>query len=117
MINLKRLYFSLILKADYMSKSFRRRNNIHLMDRVMYNGEEYFVNNGTVCCGDCGIRLWSILSKEPRNDKSKRKGFNVPETYLTKINDKESRKYGRMFYYNFMMTNWYSIHLNKKNER
>ena len=67
---MKKKIFSIYLKIKNLFLSISEFHKIHLMDKIIYKGQNCFVNNGTKSDSN-GNKLWDILPEEvDENGKS-----------------------------------------------
>lgn len=108
-MKIKRFLCSTYLKIKHMLISISEFNKLHLMDRVIYKGQDYFVNNMTRLSSD-GIRLYDILP-EAWDKNGKRKGFSVQRSEFKKKICWSNIKNDLIFHYKWWKDYWYNIHL------
>lgn len=101
---MKEILWSMKLKIKHFIISIKESRKIHIGDRVNYNGEILFVNNG-VC-----YPYWDLVPLEFDAD-GKRKSIRVHQKELKRKLSFSNLKYGLLFHYKFYMSNWYEIDL------
>ena len=84
-------------------------NKLHLMDRVIYKGQDCFINNMIRSDSD-GNRLYDILP-EALDENGMRKGWSVPRSEFKKKICWWNIKNGLTFHYRWWKDYWYDIHL------
>ena len=110
-MNIKKFLCSTYLKTKHMLISISEFNELHLLDRIIYKGENYFINNMIRWSSD-GTRLYDILP-EALDENGRRKGCSVPRNefkkkfcWLNIENDLTS-------HYRWWKDYWYDIDLRK----
>lgn len=64
---LRKIFYTCLLSIKELFLSFTQINQIHLMDHVWFQGEQWFVSNGTRCSAE-GEQLWSIYPRRTLPD-------------------------------------------------
>ena len=108
---MKKLLCSTYLKAKHMLISISEFNKLHLMDRVVYNGQDYFINNAIHSDAD-GNRLYDILP-EALDENGERKGWSVPRSKFKKKFCWTNIKNDLTYHYRWWKDYWYVIQLRK----
>lgn len=85
------------------------------MDRVVYKGQDCFINNMTHW-DNIGNRLYNILP-EALDENGKRKGWSVPKSEFKKKFCWLNIKNGLTFHYRWWKDYWYEIDLRKMLEK
>lgn len=85
--------------------SLRWIHRTNLGDIVIYNGKEYFVNNGAV------PNLWNLVENKDYYD-GREYLDNIPRELCKKKYSFKNISYSYRSAYHFYMTNWYSIWCN-----
>ena len=106
---IKKLLCSTYLKIKHMLISVSEFNKLHLMDRVIYKGQDCFINNMIRSDSD-GNRLYDILP-EALDENGMRKGWSVPRSEFKKKICWLNIKNGLTFHYRWWKDCWYDIHL------
>ena len=108
---MKMKIFSFYLKVKNLIKSMSEFNKIHLMDRVIYKGQIYFVNNGTKCDSNGNI-LWDIVPEDVDKD-GKRSCQVAPRSEIRRVFCWFNIKNALFSKYHWWRMYWYKIHLTK----
>ena len=106
---IKKFLCSTYLKTKHMLISISEFNKLHILDRVIYNEQECFINNMTSVSTD-GIRLYDILPKA-WDENGKRKGWSVPRSEFKKKFCWFNIKNDITHHYKWWKNYWYGIHL------
>ena len=106
---MKRFLCSTYLKIKHMLISISEFNKLHLMDRVIYNGQDCFINN-MIYSDANGNRLYNILP-EILDENGIRKGWLVPRSAFKKKFCWLNIKNDLTSYYRWWRDYWYDIHL------
>lgn len=112
---IKRKFCSMYLKAKHILISVRGFNELHLLDRVVYKGQDCFINNMIRSDSD-GNRLYDILP-EKWDENGKRKGRSVPRSEFKKKFCWSNIKNDLTFHYKWWKNCWYEIDLRKMMSR
>ena len=108
---MKMKIFSFYLKVKNLIKSVSEFHKIHLMDRVIYKGQIYFVNNGTKCDSNGNI-LWDIVPEDVDKD-GKRNCQVAPRSDFRRVFCWFNIKNALFSKYHWWRMYWYEIHLTK----
>ena len=108
---IKKLLYSTYLKTKHMLISVSKFNKLHLLDRVIYNGQDCFINNMT-CSDSNGNRLYDILP-EKLDKNGERHGWSVPRSEIKKKFCWMNVKNDLTFHYRWWKNYWYEIQLRK----
>lgn len=111
LIMIKRLLCSTYLKAKNMLISISELNKLHLMDRVVYKGQDCFINN-MIRSDSNGNRLYDILP-EKLDKYGRRIGWSVPRNEFRKKFCWLNIKNDLTFHYRWWKDYWYVIDLRK----
>lgn len=106
---IKKLLCSVYLKTKHMLISIGEFNKLHLMDRVIYKGQDCFINNAIRSDAN-GNRLYDILP-EALDENGGRKGWSVPRSDFKKKFCWLNIKNDLTFHYKWWKDCWYSIQL------
>ena len=106
---MKRFLCSVYLKVKHMLISVSEFNQIHLMDRVVYNGQNCFVNNA-IRWDEHGNRLYDILP-EALDENGMRKGWHVRREEFRKKLCWLNIENDLTYYYRWWKNYWYNIQL------
>ena len=106
---MKELIFSIYLKTKHLLISFSEFHKIHLMDKVIYKGQIYFVINGTKRDRN-GNTLWDIRSKNIGED-GKHECWSVLRTEFKRVLCLTNIRNALFSRYNWWKMYWYNIHL------
>lgn len=112
---IKRFLCSTYLKIKHMLISISEFNKIHLLDRVVYQGRDCFVNNA-IRSDSNGNRLYDILPVE-LDETGKRKGWSVPRSEFKKRFCWLNIKSDLTSHYIWWKNCWYEIDLRKMLEK
>lgn len=108
---MKRFYYDLKLKLGYLIQGIKTRNDIHLMDIVVYKEKEYFVNNATKYCGQCMTPIYDLIENVPYEENSKRELVSASAYYVKKVKNWSNFKRGIFAAYDFQMLYWHDMNL------
>ena len=108
---IKRFLCSTYLKTKHLLISVSEFNKLHLMDRVVYKGEDCFINN-MIRWDSNGNRLYDILP-EALDENGRRKGWCVPRNEFTKKFCWANIRNDLTCHYRWWKDYWYVIHLRK----
>ena len=100
------------LRFSHFITSLEDRHRIHLMDEVIYNGKQCFVNNGNRYNED-GKQVWSILEVELNKDGTRNQYFATDEE-LTKVKNWATFKNSCLSHYRWYMAYWYQIRVRER---
>lgn len=106
---LKKLLCSTYLKTKHLLISVSEFNKLHLMDRVVYKGQDCFINNMIRSDSD-GNRLYDILP-EALDENGRRKGWSVSRSEFKKKLCWLNIKNDLIFHYRWWKDYWYDIQL------
>ena len=106
---IKKLLCSMYLKTKHMLISIGEFNKPHLMDRVIYKGQDCFINNA-ICFDSNGNRLYDILP-EALDENGRRKGWSVPRNEFKKKFCWFNIKNDLTSHYRWWKDYWYGIDL------
>ena len=106
---MKRFLCSVYLKVKHMLISVSEFNQIHLMDRVVYNGQNCFVNNA-IRWDEHGNRLYDILP-EALDENGMRKGWHVRREEFRKKFCWLNIENDLTYHYRWWKNYWYDIQL------
>lgn len=101
---MKKIILGIYLKAKHLIESIKDFNKFHIGDNVIYEGKEYFINNGTA------YPFWDICPKE-FDRYGKRKSVKVHQNSFKKSYDLWTIKNSLFNHYYWYMNNWYEIEL------
>lgn len=107
----KRLLCSIYLKTKHLLISISEFNKLHLMDRVVYKGQDCFINN-MIRQDPNGNRLYDILL-EAWDENGRRKGWSVPRSEIKKKICWANIKNDLTYHYRWWKDYWYEIQLRK----
>ena len=110
-VSFKKFLCSTYLKIKHMLISIKGFNEIHLLDSIIYKGQNYFINNMTSWSSD-GTRLYDILP-ETWDEYGKRKGCSVPRSEFKKKLCWWNIKNDLTSHYRWWKIYWYDIDLRK----
>lgn len=108
---IKRFLCSTYLKTKHILISIGEFNKLHLMDRVVYKGQDCFINN-MIKWDSNGNRLYDILP-EALDENCRRKGWSVPRSEFNKKFCWLNIKNDLTYHYRWWKDYWYDIHLRK----
>ena len=103
---IKKFLCSVYLKTKHILISIREFNELHLMDRVIYKGQDYYINNMTNYNSD-GIRLYEIRPRSWCNNNK----YYVSRSEFKKKFCWFNIKNGMTFHYKQWKDYWYRINL------
>ena len=106
---IKKWFCSTYLKVKHMFISVNEFNKLHLMDRVIYKGQNCFINN-MIRSDENGNRLYDILP-EKFDEDGKRKGWPVPRNEIKKKICWLNIKNDLTYHYRWWKDYWYDIDL------
>lgn len=106
---IKKLLCSIYLKIKHMLISISEFNKFHLLDRVIYKGQDCFINNMTRLDSN-GNQLYDILP-ETLDEDGKRKGWSVSKNEIKKKVCWLNIKNDLTFHYKWWKNCWYDINL------
>ena len=112
---IKKFLCSTYLKTKHMLISISEFNKLHLLDRVIYKGQDCFINNMIRSRSD-GIRLYDILP-EALDENGRRKGWSVPRSDFKKKFCWLNIKNDLTSHYIWWKDYWYDIDLRKMMDR
>lgn len=108
---MKKFLCSTYLKTKHMLISISEFNKLHLMDRVVYRGQDCFINN-MIRSDSNGNRLYDILP-EALDENGMRKGWYVPRNEFKKKFCWLNIKNDLTSHYRWWKNYWYGIDLRK----
>ena len=114
-ILLKKKIFSIYLKIKNLFLSISEFHKIHLMDKIIYKGQNCFVNNGTKSDSN-GNRLWDILPEE-FDENGRRSGWSVPRSEFRRVFCWFNIKNALFSRYHWWKSYWYEIQLRNMMDR
>ena len=85
------------------------------MDKIIYKGQNCFVNNGTKSDSN-GNRLWDILPEE-FDENGRRSGWSVPRSEFRRVFCWFNIKNALFSRYNWWKSCWYEIQLREMMSR
>lgn len=112
---IKKFLCGTYLKIKHMLISIGEFNQLHLMDRVIYNGQDCFINNMIRWDSD-GNHLYDILP-EALDENGRRKGWSVPRSEFKKKFCWLNIKNDSTYHYTWWKNYWYEIDLRKMLEK
>ena len=101
---MKRKVFGLYLRIKSITRSIKQVNKVHIMDDVIYDGKECFVNNGT------SAPIWDLCETKKRSDGT-RNTYRVHENHFKKVKSLYNLKNDLFHIHEWYMRNWYRIDL------
>jgi hypothetical protein len=108
---IKRFLCGTYLKTKHLLISISEFNKLHLMDRVVYKGQDCFINN-MIRWDSNGNRLYDILP-EALDENGRRKGWSVPRSEFKKKFCWTNIKNDLTYHYRWWKDYWYRIQLRK----
>lgn len=112
---IKKFLCSTYLKIKHSLISISELNKLHLMDKVVYKGQDCFINNMTASYA-AGNSLYDILPEE-FDENGMRKGWSVPRDEFKKKFCWFNIKNDLTSYYNWWKRYWFEIELRKMMDR
>lgn len=104
---MKNMLYSMQLRLLSLIRSIKTFGQVHLMDDVIYDGKQCFVNNGV------SKPFWDLCEKALSDDKT-RTCYHVHESEFRKALSWWNIKNGLLSLHRWYMTNWFDIHLRDK---
>lgn len=104
---MKKLLYGVFLRIRALVISIKQVNKVHLMDQVIYDGKECFVNNGA------SAPVWDLCEEAVNLHTGKRNTYKVHEKDFKKVRSLKNLKNDLFYHYNWYMTYWYSIDLRR----
>lgn len=108
---MKRTLCSIYLKTKHLLISISEFNKLHILDRVIYNGQDCFINN-MIRSDASGNRLYDILP-EALDEDGRRKGWSVTRNEFKKKLCWFNIKNDLTHHYRWWKDYWYIIELRK----
>lgn len=110
-MKIKKILCSTYLKTKHILISISEFNQLHLLDRIIYKGQNCFINNMIRWSSD-GTRLYDILP-EALDGNGRRKGWSVPRSDFKKKLCWLNIENDLTFHYKWWKDYWYDIDLRK----
>lgn len=107
---MRKLYYDLKLRFNYLYKGIKTRKEFHINDIVGYKGVAYFISNADKSDSK-GNRIYKLVENTPYDLNNKRSVIEVKECEIYKVKCWSNFKRGLFSVYHFNMTYWHYINL------